>query len=53
VDISSEMVKVAKNINPQLNFETADILNLKYPGKNFGSVVAFYNYLPAKLKLQG
>lgn len=42
VDISSNMVAVAKNINPQLNFETADILNLKYPDKIFGSAVAFY-----------
>jgi SAM-dependent methyltransferase len=43
VDISSSMVEVAKNINPMLNFETADILDLKYPDKNFGSAIAFYS----------
>lgn len=43
VDISSEMVTVAKNINPQLNFEIADILNLKYPDRFFGSAIAFYS----------
>lgn len=43
VDISLEMLRVAKNINPQLNFEIADILNLKYPDKFFGSAIAFYS----------
>ncbi|MEI9807441.1 MAG: class I SAM-dependent methyltransferase [Bacteroidota bacterium] len=33
VDISPLMIAAAKNINPALNFETADILNLKYPTK--------------------
>ena len=42
VDISSKMVTVAKDINPHLNFETADILNLKYSDKTFSSAVAFY-----------
>jgi ubiquinone/menaquinone biosynthesis C-methylase UbiE len=42
VDISSNMVTVAKNINPHLHFETADILNLKYPDNSFGSAIAFY-----------
>lgn len=43
VDISPKMVSVAKNINPQLNFEIADILNLKYKDKLFGSAIAFYS----------
>lgn len=42
VDISSKMMTVAKNINPQLNFETADILNLKYSDRVFGPAIAFY-----------
>ena len=37
------MVKVAKEINPQLNFETADMLNLPYPDKTFGAALAFYS----------
>jgi SAM-dependent methyltransferase len=43
VDLSPEMVKVAKEINPQLNFETADMLNLSYPDKTFGAALAFYS----------
>jgi SAM-dependent methyltransferase len=43
IDISPEMVNVAKNINPQLTFETADILNLQYPDGIFGSAIGFYS----------
>jgi ubiquinone/menaquinone biosynthesis C-methylase UbiE len=43
VDISAEMVKVAKQTNQNLNFEQADILNLTYPDNSFGSAIAFYS----------
>jgi len=43
IDISPQMITVAKNINPQLHFDTADILNLKYPDKFFSSAIAFYS----------
>ncbi|HMK26601.1 MAG TPA: class I SAM-dependent methyltransferase [Chitinophagaceae bacterium] len=43
VDLSPEMVKVAKEINPQLDFETADMLKLPYPAKTFGAALAFYS----------
>ena len=43
VDISPSMVTVARSFNPILNFETADILNLKYPDNTFGSAIAFYS----------
>jgi ubiquinone/menaquinone biosynthesis C-methylase UbiE len=43
VDISSEMVTAARNINPHLNLEKADILNLNYPDNSFGSAIAFYS----------
>jgi ubiquinone/menaquinone biosynthesis C-methylase UbiE len=43
IDISSKMITVAKNINPSLNFETADILSLKYSDRVFGSAIAFYS----------
>lgn len=43
VDISPSMVTIARNINPAINFETADILNLKYPDRTFGSAIAFYS----------
>jgi ubiquinone/menaquinone biosynthesis C-methylase UbiE len=42
-DISTEMIDVAKNINPQIPFEAADILSLKYPDNYFGSAIAFYS----------
>ena len=45
IDISPEMVAVAKNSNPSLKFETADILKLKYPDKTFGSAIAFYSII--------
>ncbi len=43
VDISPGMIKVAKNIYPQLAFETADMLKLQYPDRSFGSAIAFYS----------
>jgi SAM-dependent methyltransferase len=43
VDTSTEMVKVAKQANPDINFENADILNLKYQDDSFGSAIAFYS----------
>ena len=43
VDISPAMIDIAKKMNPTLKFETADILNLKYTDKTFGSAIAFYS----------
>jgi len=43
VDISPAMIEIAKKINPTLKFETADILNLKYTDKTFGSAISFYS----------
>jgi ubiquinone/menaquinone biosynthesis C-methylase UbiE len=43
VDISPGMVKVAKEMNPQLNFETADMLKLPYRDKTFAAAIAFYS----------
>jgi ubiquinone/menaquinone biosynthesis C-methylase UbiE len=43
VDTSTEMIRVAKQINPNLNFEQADILNLKFNDNSFGSAIAFYS----------
>ena len=41
-DLSDEMVKVAKRHNPKINFEQADLLNLKYKENTLGSAIAFY-----------
>ncbi|HUS00832.1 MAG TPA: class I SAM-dependent methyltransferase [Chitinophagaceae bacterium] len=43
IDISDEMINVARSINPHLQFETGDILRLGYPDNTFGSAVAFYS----------
>ncbi len=42
-DISSEMVKVARKLNPGIHFEQANMLDLAYPSKTFGSAIAFYS----------
>ncbi|MFN4146338.1 MAG: class I SAM-dependent DNA methyltransferase [Runella sp.] len=41
-DISPEMVKVANKQYPSIKFVVADMLNLNFPEKSFGSAVAFY-----------
>lgn len=41
-DISPAMIKTAKEINPHLTFEVADMLNLQYAPNTFGAAVAFY-----------
>ena len=43
IDISDEMISVARTLNPHLHFETGDILDLKYPDQTFGSAIAFYS----------
>ncbi len=43
IDISAQMIASAKNINPQLHFDTANVLKLKYPDNFFGSAIAFYS----------
>jgi ubiquinone/menaquinone biosynthesis C-methylase UbiE len=42
-DISYEMIKVATRLNPNIHFEQADLLQLKYPENSFDSAVAFYS----------
>lgn len=41
-DLSPEMIATAKRINPQLTFETADMLSLPYADHKFGAAIAFY-----------
>lgn len=42
IDISPAMIDTAKQLNPQLNFETNDLLKLSYPDKTFAAAIAFY-----------
>ncbi len=41
-DLSPAMIAKAKELNPQINFEVADMLNLQYADKSFSSAIAFY-----------
>jgi SAM-dependent methyltransferase len=42
-DISPAMMEVAKQINPVIAFEVADMLQLHYANRSFGSAIAFYS----------
>jgi ubiquinone/menaquinone biosynthesis C-methylase UbiE len=41
-DLSPIMVETAKQSNPHLHFETADMLNLHYTDQTFAAALAFY-----------
>ncbi|MCP4440216.1 MAG: class I SAM-dependent methyltransferase [Aureispira sp.] len=41
-DLSPMMVKAAKELNPLIKFEVADMLNLSYPNDIFRAITAFY-----------
>ena len=43
VDLSSEMITIAKNNYPLIDFETADMLRLPWPDKTFAAAIAFYS----------
>lgn len=42
IDLSPEMIKQAWKINKDVNFETGNILDLKFEDEHFGAVLAFY-----------
>ncbi len=41
-DLSVEMIRVAREMHPHLQFEVADMLQLPFADQHFASVVAFY-----------
>jgi ubiquinone/menaquinone biosynthesis C-methylase UbiE len=41
-DISPAMIAKAKELNPHIHFEIADMLNLHYKDNSFSSAIAFY-----------
>lgn len=43
IDLSPEMVNVARKLSPQIKFETGDLLNISYPSGYLGSALAFYS----------
>jgi SAM-dependent methyltransferase len=42
IDLSSQMIKAAQRIFPDLKFEEGDLLNMAYGDDRFGSAIAFY-----------
>jgi SAM-dependent methyltransferase len=42
IDISPEMVDVARRISPHIRFDTGDLLDISYDADYFASAVAFY-----------
>jgi SAM-dependent methyltransferase len=45
LDISAEMVRLAKDLNPALEFEQGDMRDLPFPDEAFAGVVAFYSII--------
>jgi ubiquinone/menaquinone biosynthesis C-methylase UbiE len=41
-DISPAMIEKARELNPNIKFETADMLRLQYEDDQFGAAIAFY-----------
>jgi ubiquinone/menaquinone biosynthesis C-methylase UbiE len=41
-DLSPAMIDEAKKINPQITYQTADMLRLPFQDEQFGSAIAFY-----------
>ena len=42
IDLSPEMINVARRLSPHIKFETGDLLNIDYPSGYLGSAIAFY-----------
>ena len=45
LDISAEMVRLARELNPALEFEQGDMRDLPFPDQLFAGVVAFYSII--------
>ncbi|MDJ1480927.1 class I SAM-dependent methyltransferase [Cytophagaceae bacterium YF14B1] len=45
IDMSSQMIHIAKEQYPLLQFEVADLQQLPYPDHSFGAVLAFYSMI--------
>lgn len=50
VDLSPEMIKLAKKQNPKIDFQMADMRELEYPNHSFDAIVASFSliHLPKK-----
>lgn len=43
LDLSPEMISQAKNLHPDIDFQTGDMLNLTFLENTYGSSIAFYS----------
>jgi SAM-dependent methyltransferase len=48
IDLSQEMVKVARRLNPDISFEQADMCALNSPDASLAGVIAFYSIIHLK-----
>jgi ubiquinone/menaquinone biosynthesis C-methylase UbiE len=42
IDLSAEMIKCARRVNPDISFETGDMLHLELPDESLAAIVSFY-----------
>jgi len=43
IDISSEMISAARNLNPAIRFEVDDMFNLKFNNRDISGILSFYS----------
>jgi ubiquinone/menaquinone biosynthesis C-methylase UbiE len=54
IDISDEMIRVARELNPNVEFQTGNVFDLEFPEEYFAGVLApflFVNYEPEEIKV--
>ncbi len=49
LDVSSEMIRIARELNPGIEFETGDMSQLRFAEHSLAGVVAFYSIIHYKL----
>jgi len=53
IDISEEMIRIAKELNPNIDYRMGDVFHLDFPDSYFSGVIApflFVNYEPDEIK---
>jgi len=53
LDLSKNMICIAKEKNPSIPFETGDMMNLSFPDKIFNGITAFYSIIHTEPGLLG
>lgn len=53
IDISEEMIRIAKELNPNIDYRVGDVFGLDFPENYFSGVIApflFVNYTPVEIR---